>query len=122
MSHFRFVTGIHSDLYKKPMLSVDNSTSEGGTGHVGVILHKQPAMERAIRSVIENSEYSQLRGGCTVTAISEDSTSVTVRYCTSNNQTKFVKGKFLVGADGKTGFVRKNYLERRGVTLDRCEG
>lgn len=104
------------------MLTIDNGTSEGGTGHVGVILHKQPAMEGAVRSVVERSDYSELRAGCTVTAITEDSTSITAEYRTSKGQFKSIKGKFLVGADGKTGFVRKRYLEEKGISLERCEG
>lgn len=28
-----------------------------------------------------------------------------------------MRGKYLVGADGKTGFTRKKYLEPRGVLL-----
>lgn len=122
MLKFNFITGVHSDLYKTPMMSVDTSTSEGWTGHVGVMCHKQPEMEKAIRSCINGSLYSQLRTGSLITAISEDEDSVTANYMTSAGNSSAIRGKFLVGADGKTGFVRKNYLEPRGIMLERCEG
>lgn len=101
---------------------MDNSTSEGGTGHVAFICHKQPALEKAIRDNISDSHYSQLRSRCLVTGISEDEHSVTVQYVNADGQTKSIQGKFLVGADGKTGYVRKKYLEPKGITLDHCEG
>lgn len=104
------------------MLSLEYSTSEGGTGHPGFICHKQPAMEKAIRDSISNSPCSQLRSKCLVTGVSEDDESVTVQYTDVNGESKSIRGKFLVGADGKTGFVRKKYLEPRGITMDRCEG
>lgn len=122
MTRFNFVSGRHTDLSKQPILSIDNSTSEGGTGHVGFICHKQPALEKAIRDKIGDSHYSQLRSKCLVTSISEDEHSVTVQYVDAGGQTKSIQGEFLVGADGKTGYVRKKYLEPKGITLDHCEG
>lgn len=103
-------------------MAIDNSTSEGGTGHVGFICHKQPEMEKAIRSRIEGNQYSQLRSSSTVTAVTEDENSVIVQYTTSSGDSKNIRGKFLVGADGKTGFVRKKYLEPQGIILEKCEG
>jgi len=122
MQRFRFISGTHSDLYKRPMLSIDNSTTEGGTGHVGFVCHKQPAMEKAIRDLIGDSPHSQLRSKCTVNGITEDESSVTVQYTDAMGQPKSIQGKFLVGADGKTGYVRKKYLEPKGITMDKCEG
>jgi len=79
-------------------------------------------MEKTIRDVIADSPYSQLRSKCTVTGIDEDEHSVRVQYVDATGQSKTVQTKFLVGADGKTGYVRKKYLEPRGITMDRCEG
>jgi 2-polyprenyl-6-methoxyphenol hydroxylase-like FAD-dependent oxidoreductase len=109
-------------LSTRPIFAIDYSTSEGGTGHVGFICHKQPALEKAIRDKIVDSHYSQLRSKCLVNNISEDEESVTVQYVDASGQTKSIRGKFLVGADGKTGYVRKKYLEPKGVTMDHCEG
>lgn len=122
MSRFQFISGVHSDFYKRPILSIDNSTSEGGTGHVGFICHKQPALEKAIRDVIKSSSHSQLRSECLVTGITEDDDKVTTHYVDHAGQPRSIASKFLIGADGKTGFVRKKYLEPKGITMDRCEG
>lgn len=122
MQRFNFISGIHSDLSKTPMLSMDYSTSEGGTGHPGFICHKQPALEKAIRDSIAENSHSQLRSNCLVTGVSENDESVTVKYVDGNGIEKYIQGKFLVGADGKTGYVRKKYLEPKGITMDKCEG
>jgi 2-polyprenyl-6-methoxyphenol hydroxylase-like FAD-dependent oxidoreductase len=122
MKRFNFISGRGSDLYKKPILSIDNSTSEGGTGHVGFICHKQPAMEKAIRDTITDSPYSQFRSKSLVNAIKEDEEGVTVSYLDAHERPQSIRGRFLVGADGKTGFVRKKYLEPKGVILEKCEG
>lgn len=122
MTRFNFISGRHTDLSTRPILSIDYSTSEGGTGHVGFICHKQPALEKAIRDKIGESQYSQLRSKCLVTGVSEDEESVTVQYLDANGYPESIRGKFLVGADGKTGYTRKKYLEPKGITLDHCEG
>jgi len=122
MTRFNFISGVHTDLSKQPILSFDYSTSEGGTGHVGFICHKQPALERAIRDSIADSSYSQFRSKCLVTNISEDEGSVIVQFTDADGQPQSIQSKFLVGADGKTGYVRKKYLEPKGITMDKCEG
>lgn len=122
MTKFNFISGVHSDLSKKPLLCFDQSTSEGGTGHVGFICHKQPSLEKAIRDAVAGSPHSQLRSKCVLTGIQEQEDSIVVQYVDANSQSKSLRGKFLVGADGKTGFVRKKYLEPKGITMDRCEG
>lgn len=122
MWNFYFVNTTESDMHKAPFTSVDISTSDGSTGHPGFLCHKQPELERVIRSSFQDGPYSQLKSGCVVTAIEEDSESVTVQYEDSQKHSKTIRGRFLVGADGKTGFVRKKYLEPRGITMDVCEG
>ena len=49
----------------------------------------------------------------------EDDESVYVSYVDEQGNEKKVRGKFTVGCDGKTGFVRKQYLEPRGVVMER---
>ncbi|KAK5052037.1 hypothetical protein LTR84_002841 [Exophiala bonariae] len=122
MEVFNFVTGSSGDLYKKPLIQMDYSTTEGGTGHVGFICHKQPAMEKAIRDKLEQIPSSQLRPESTVIGIQETDDFVTVEYQTADGTTRNLRAPFLVGADGKTGFVRKRYLEDKGIVLERCEG
>jgi 2-polyprenyl-6-methoxyphenol hydroxylase-like FAD-dependent oxidoreductase len=122
MEVFKFVTGTSPDLFKKPLIEIDYTTTEGGTGHVGFICHKQPAMEKAIRDQIQRLPDSQLRPESTVIEVGEDQDWVHVVYTDGRGRPQRLKAPFLVGADGKTGFVRKKYLEPKGVIMERCEG
>lgn len=81
--------------------------------------HKQPYIESNLRSRIAGLGVADMRLGSRVTSIREDDEWVYASYIDPSNITRTVRGKFLVGADGKTGFTRKQYLEPRGVTLDR---
>ncbi|OAQ99505.1 hypothetical protein LLEC1_01697 [Akanthomyces lecanii] len=119
---FLFIGSKHSDLYHKPFMVMDYSTTEGGTGHPGFISHKQPAIEHHLRKQSAKYAFAHLRLGANVHSVSEDEAWVYVGYSDPLQNSQTIRGKFLVGADGKTGFTRKNYLEPRGVTLDRCEG
>lgn len=80
--------------------------------------HKQPSLERHLRKAID-SQYGEIRAGCRVTAISEDKEDVLVEYEDIEKLSHKLRGRFLVGADGKTGFVRKKYLEPRGVIMEK---
>ncbi|KAL3479423.1 hypothetical protein BJX99DRAFT_255679, partial [Aspergillus californicus] len=117
MGLFLFIGGVHSSLDTAPFTRMDYGTSEGGTGHVGFICHKQPVLEEALRGVMGGFGECELRTGCTVVGIEEDEGGVVVRY-TNDGVEHLVRAQFLVGADGKTGFTRKNYLEPRGVIME----
>lgn len=118
MGVFNFVGGVHADLHAAPFMQMDYGTSEGGTGHVGFICHKQPALESSLRQRMASEEYSDLRTSCAVTAISEDDEGVAVTYQDATGSQRIVNAKFLVGADGKTGVTRKHYLEPKGVKME----
>jgi 2-polyprenyl-6-methoxyphenol hydroxylase-like FAD-dependent oxidoreductase len=122
MGVFNFVGGEHQILEARPFMRMDHSTSEGGTGHPGFICHKQPVLEAALRSAISTTKHSVLRVGSTMTSISEDENWVSVTYDDRDGNEHRLRGKFLVGADGKTGFTRKKYLEPRGITMDQVSG
>jgi 2-polyprenyl-6-methoxyphenol hydroxylase-like FAD-dependent oxidoreductase len=66
-----------------------------------------------------HKDYVSLRSNSTVTAISEDKDWVYVEYTDKEGQTCKLRSMFLVGADGKTGFTRKKYLEPKGITMER---
>lgn len=94
--------------------------TSGGTGHVGFISHKQPTLERKLRNKLAGSSFCDLRTQSTVINIKED---VNWTYCTytdAQGAEHRLRGKFLVGADGKTGFTRKNYLEPKGVYMEKA--
>lgn len=95
--------------------------SEGSTGHVGVIGHKQPVLEKHLRSIPEQSRFCQVRTSCTLTSIDEDDDWVYVTYVDAIGIEKKIRSRFFVAADGKTGFTRKNYLEPKGVRLEWAE-
>jgi 2-polyprenyl-6-methoxyphenol hydroxylase-like FAD-dependent oxidoreductase len=86
-----------------------------------MIGHKQPALEKHLRTVVESSELSQIRTRCTLTSIQEDKDWVYVTYIDSTGEERQVKSRFLAAADGKTGFTRKNYLEPKGILLEWAE-
>lgn len=108
-------------LNTKPFMKMNLSTT-GHFGHVRGICHKQPVLERNIREAASRFPSSQLRLGSTLTAIEEDETGVLVRYHDDDGRSGQIRGKFLVGADGKTGFTRKQYLEPKGIILESLPG
>lgn len=123
ISHLWFTSG-KDGLMTKPFMHVDLSTTHGGSGHVGGICHRQPVMEKYVRQSAMACPASELKLGCTVTQIEETDDHVRVKYTDDSmgGVEKSIKGKFLVGADGKTGFTRKMYLEKRGVVLESVPG
>ncbi|KAJ6096559.1 hypothetical protein N7486_007305 [Penicillium sp. IBT 16267x] len=116
-----FLPGEQQSLGTKEIFGFDTGSSEGSTGHVGVISHKQPVLEKHLRSVIEGSQYSQLRTRCTLESIEEDKDWVYASYVDPEGNNRRIRARFLVGADGKTGYVRKQYLEPRGIKMDWAE-
>lgn len=120
MGRFNFIGGVHNDLGRKPFMALDYGTSEGGSGHVGFICHKQPVLEKHIRGVLSELSASQLREGCTLTNIVEDEDWVYATYLDPDQAEHTIRGRFLVGADGKTGFVRKKYLEPKGIIMEQA--
>jgi 2-polyprenyl-6-methoxyphenol hydroxylase-like FAD-dependent oxidoreductase len=82
-------------------------------------VHKQPVMETCLRSVLADSPSSELRTSCTITSIDQDEDWAYSRYHDKQGKEFRIRSNFLVGADGKTGFTRKIYLESKGVKMER---
>ncbi|KAJ5730398.1 monooxygenase [Penicillium malachiteum] len=120
MSKCHFLSGAEKNLQMKPFLSFDIGSVEGNTGHVGLFAHKQPVLEKYLRTSIEKAACSTLRSKCALTSISEDKDWVYAIYDDSGVE-KRIRAKFLVAADGKTGFTRKMYLEPKGIQLEWAE-
>ena len=118
----RFVGGTESDLMKSPFLGFDLMSSDGGSGHVGFIFHKQPELERAVRDAISTTPCSDLRPKSLLVSVAQEGSTVKADYIDRQGLTRQIRAPFLVGADGKTGYVRKRYLEPRGISLERCKG
>ena len=107
---------------KPRFVAFDLTSSDGGTGDVGFIFHKQPELERAIRDAISQSLCSELRPKSSLVSIKEEGNMVKADYIDQDGLTRQIRAPFLVGADGKTGYVRKRYLEPKGIVMERCEG
>ncbi|PVH96296.1 FAD/NAD(P)-binding domain-containing protein [Periconia macrospinosa] len=119
MLKMNFIGGLHHDLSAKPFLALNMETSDGGTGHPGFMAHKQPAIEKHLRAKLKSYNNAQFRPSSTLKSIHEDEEWVYATYTDASGQDRKIQSRFLVGADGKTGFVRKKYLEPRGVRLER---
>ena len=75
-------------------------------------------MEKYLRLAI-NKDFGQIWSSSTVTAIDEDLDWVYVNYTDVHGKPCKIRSKFLVGADGKTGFTRKKYLEPKGIQMEK---
>ncbi|KAH6690747.1 monooxygenase [Leptodontidium sp. MPI-SDFR-AT-0119] len=114
-----FITS-RNDLHQKPFLKIKVNTTLGGTGHIGVIAHRQPVLEENLRCAASRHSSSELRSSCIVTHIDEDDEWVYCEYEDSNGTRKKIRSKFLVGCDGKRGYTRKMYLEPKGVIMEQA--
>jgi 2-polyprenyl-6-methoxyphenol hydroxylase-like FAD-dependent oxidoreductase len=56
-----------------------------------------------------------LRSGCEVIGRTEDRETVVVEYKDRDGDIRELRAKWLVGADGKGGVVRKRFLEPEGI-------
>ncbi|THC90001.1 hypothetical protein EYZ11_010546 [Aspergillus tanneri] len=106
MNRFKFIGGIQKDLQRKAFVEMDYATTEGGTGHVGFICHRQPVLEKHLRSAMKASESCQLRSGCTVMDIQQGAEWSYWQYRDIGGEIHKLMSRFFVGADGKTGFTR----------------
>ncbi|RYP38409.1 hypothetical protein DL766_000987 [Monosporascus sp. MC13-8B] len=79
------------------------------------IFQMQPRLEAAMRKKVGESPYCDLRSGCEVTEREQSDGGVVVTYKTRNGTVGSLEGAWLVGADGKRGIVRKNFLEKTGI-------
>ncbi|KAH6982497.1 hypothetical protein EDB80DRAFT_692051 [Ilyonectria destructans] len=111
----------HRDSFNnKPFLSVDSYSDYHDQSLPGATLILQPRLEEELRGLLQSSEYAQLRAECTVTSCREGVDSIEVSFTASDGASTDLRGRYLVGADGKRGIVRKAFLEPRGV--EQAEG
>lgn len=68
-----------------------------------------------MREMIQDSEYTQLRTECKVVSRREVGDGIEIAYERNDGSTQWVRGSYLVGADGKRGVVRKEFLEPLGI-------
>ncbi|KAI1269611.1 FAD/NAD(P)-binding domain-containing protein [Xylariaceae sp. FL1019] len=71
----------------------------------------QPELELALQRRVERTPFCDLRRGCTVLDREQTDTQIVAKYVDAQGIKKSVRGSWLIGADGKTGVVRKHFLE-----------
>ncbi|KAJ5529733.1 hypothetical protein N7527_003126 [Penicillium freii] len=120
MHKFKFIGGTDKVLDKKAFLEMDYGTTEGGTGHVGFICHKQPILEKHLRTAMTSSSFCQLQTNATMIDMREEGEHVYSQYRDAQGKIHNLKSRFLVGADGKTGFTRKSFMEPLGIRMEQA--
>ncbi|OQE42999.1 hypothetical protein PENCOP_c003G03963 [Penicillium coprophilum] len=120
MRKFKFIGGTEKVLDKNAFLEMDYGTTEGGTGHVGFICHKQPILENHLRTAMTSSSFCQLQTNATMIDICEEGDYVHSQYRDAQGNIHNIKSRFLVGADGKTGFTRKSFMEPLGIRMEQA--
>ncbi|OHF00199.1 hypothetical protein CORC01_04607 [Colletotrichum orchidophilum] len=99
-----------------PYLTVDIVPDWSSQAVLETLLMLQPGLEQMLRDRIHASHYTELKLDCAVTNILQDDSGVEAVYKVRGaNNESVIRGKYLVGADGKRGVVRKGYLEERGI-------
>lgn len=101
-------------------LLIHLAQTEGGTGHVGFICHKQPILEKHLRTAMTSSSFCQLQTNATMIDIREEGDYVYSQYRNGQGKIHNLKSRFLVGADGKTGFTRKSFMEPLGIRMEQA--
>ncbi|KAI0445548.1 hypothetical protein F4803DRAFT_135069 [Xylaria telfairii] len=106
--HFNF----HKTSFSAaPFFSVDAYPDGFGQALPSAIFQIQPMLELKMREKLVNSQYCELRCGCTVTGRKQNGTDIVAEYTDAQGQRKTIRGSWLIGADGKRGVVRKHFLE-----------
>ena len=64
-----------------------------------------------LRKAVERSELCTLKAGCEVISKSSNDP-IIIEYLDRDRVQKSIKAQWLIGADGKTGIIRKHFLEK----------
>ncbi|KAJ8129761.1 hypothetical protein O1611_g3869 [Lasiodiplodia mahajangana] len=108
LPHFNF----HKTSFANaPFFSADSLPDSLAQTLPSAIFQIQPMLELAMREKLKNSQYCELRCGCTVTGRKQDGSSIIAEYTNAQGQPRTIRGSWLIGSDGKRGVVRKHFLE-----------
>ncbi|KAI0552768.1 monooxygenase-like protein [Xylaria curta] len=108
LPHFNFHK---TSFLNAPFFRADSVPDSFGQTLPSAIFQIQPKLESAMRDKLKNSQYCELRCGCTVIGRKQNGTDIVVEYTDTQGQRKTIRGSWLIGADGKRGVVRKHFLE-----------
>lgn len=67
-----------------------------------------------------SSTSCELRSGCKIVGLSEDENGTVCEYKDLDGRSHRIWSRFFVGADGKTGFTRKEFLEPQGIIMEQA--
>ncbi|KAB5515387.1 putative monooxygenase [Coniochaeta sp. 2T2.1] len=102
----------HKATFKNdPFFSIDTTRDALNQAVPEVIMQVQPRLEHALRCLVSESAFCDLKEGCEVTAREEQTDSLRVDYIDSPGVPGHINCRWLIGADGKRGIVRKHFLE-----------
>lgn len=87
---------------------------------MGFICHKQPALEKHLRDSMTSFRCCELKSHASVFEITEDEQWTYCRYHDMHGNAREIRSRFLVGADGKRGYTRKQYLEQFGIKMEQA--
>jgi len=71
--------------------------------------------EREIRALLKDFPSCQLRTGCEVLTREQVGDHTVIEYNNQAGTRRSIRSRWLVGADGKRGVVRKKFLEPEGI-------
>jgi len=71
--------------------------------------------EREIRALLKDFPSCQLRTGCEVLTREQVGDHTVIEYNNQAGARRSIRSRWLVGADGKRGVVRKKFLEPEGI-------
>ncbi|KAF5589472.1 FAD NAD(P)-binding domain-containing protein [Fusarium pseudocircinatum] len=112
------MTGIHfhqNVFSSKPFASIDHERDWLEQAQAPGTVLLQPELEKDLRDSVQASKYSELRLGSKVIGIREVPDGIQASYRRNDGKVLEIQGKYLVGADGKRGYVRKECLEAKGI-------
>ncbi|KAF5648786.1 monooxygenase [Fusarium sp. NRRL 25303] len=112
------MAGIHfhqNTFSSKPFVSIDHERDWLEQAQAPGTVLLQPELEKHFRGSIQTSNYAELRLGSLLTEIREVPGGILASYRRKDGKVLKLQGKYLVGADGKRGYVRKEYLEAKGI-------
>ncbi|KAH7160566.1 putative monooxygenase [Dactylonectria estremocensis] len=103
---------LHKASFKNdPFFSIDTTRDALNQAVPEVIMQVQPRLEHALRCIVSESAFCDLKEGCEVTAREEQTDSLRVDYIDSSGVPGQINCRWLIGADGKRGIVRNHFLE-----------
>ncbi|KAK3367751.1 hypothetical protein B0H63DRAFT_565657 [Podospora didyma] len=99
------------NFHQSPFMNFDIRVDWAQQAVSNNVTQFQPNYEREIRALLPEFPSCALRTGCEVISRTQDEEHTVVEYVGQDGIKRSIRAAWLVGADGKTGVVRKRFLE-----------